>query len=145
MATNFLDTLVRRLLLVLFAVLTLFLLGSGASTIINYFLQFQPNKVSAELPTTIRFSIWGLGWGMAFLLLFATLLRRVRWFPLAYWLVYLAGLVNIALIVFPHPNVQWPSDVAFLTALVVPPATLGIYLTARHRGVVAHHPESHAV
>jgi hypothetical protein len=122
------NSLVKTVVMVVFLLTsTLFIFG-GIGTIFNYQFQFSPDKLSAELPTTLIFGIGFLLIGIDSFLLFWAVYRMKKWFFVLYWTSYSLFCIFIAFILWPGANAHLATDTISLAVAMVLPLLLGMYL-----------------
>lgn len=123
---------VKTIIMIAFLLISAVFILGGIVTILNYQFQFSPDKLSAELQTTLIFGIGFFVIGIDSFLLFWGLYRLKKWFLVLYWSSFCLFCLLLAFTLWPWSSTHLAMDALFLTVAVVLPVLLGIYLR-KHR------------
>ena len=122
---------IKTLLLTVFGLLSLAHLYGAVQILMNYFLEFNPNKISAELETTLILGLrnvlisiisFSLGYG---------LWKMKKWFIYLFWIAFGYSLIDIYTFgLYPtfSKKENYFSDTIGLIILFIAPVLFGLYI-----------------
>jgi len=121
------NKLFRIIISIVFLVMGLFCFIGGLGTLLNYYLQFYPGKISVEFESSLIYFFTGLILGILLFFLFYGLIKFKIWFLWMYGGVFIIWLILQFFLFTPFNSNQILEDIVFEIIFFVIPLLSGIY------------------
>ncbi|MBK8945760.1 MAG: DUF3021 family protein [Ignavibacteriae bacterium] len=122
-----LSKIIRYLFLTLYGIITLLFFGSAIRLILNYYLQFSPDKISVELEATLLFSFISIVIGLIFAVLFYLFYKEKKETLILFSIIFFVCFVFFITNIF---SADWSNnkEVIFIIGVIFFPSLNLIYL-----------------
>lgn len=122
---------IRYILLTIYGFITFLFFASSIGLLLNYYLQYSPDKISAELELTLLFTFVSILGGSLFMILFYLLLKEKKEVIILFTTIFFVCFIIFITSVF---STNWNDyrEVIFVIGVFVLPLFNLIYLIKRY-------------